>query len=81
MAIEKRPLRDTRDTKAEREAKSFIEGTGKGPIGDRVRKVLITHRLSPDLLNRIDAAARRRGISRAAWINFYLSKCAEEETS
>jgi predicted HicB family RNase H-like nuclease len=81
MAIAKRPLKDTRDTKADKEAKSFIEGKGKTPPRDKPRKVLITHRVDAELLNRIDAAARRRGISRAAWINFYLSKCAEEETS
>jgi hypothetical protein len=90
MAIAKRPLRDTRDTKAEpgtrrhlaeREAKSFIEGREKPLAQGKPRKVLITHRLDRQLLSRIDAAARRRGISRAAWINFYLSRCVEEEAS
>jgi hypothetical protein len=81
MAIVKRPLKHTSDTRAERAAESFIEGTGKLRAQDKPRKVLITHRLDRELLGRIDAAARRRGISRAAWINFYLSKCTEEEAS
>jgi predicted HicB family RNase H-like nuclease len=90
MAIAKRPLKPTSDTQAEtgtrrhlaeRAAESFIEGRERQSSQDRPRKVLITHRIDKELLARIDAAARRRGISRAAWINFYLSKCAEEETS
>jgi hypothetical protein len=84
MAIAKKPLKPTSDTSTDRAAESFIEGRGKrGKPGTQAkpRKVLITHRLSPELLARIDAAARRRGISRAAWINFYLSQCAEEEAS
>jgi hypothetical protein len=81
MAIAKKPLKDTRDTKSEQAAESFIEGKGNPNTQDKPRKVLITHRVDRELLGRIDAAARRRGISRAAWINFYLSKCAEEEAS
>jgi hypothetical protein len=68
MAIEKRPLRDTRDTKAEREAKNFIEGPGKSPARDKPRKVLITHRVDAELLARIDQLARRRGIGRPGLI-------------
>ena len=79
MAIAKKPLKHTSDTRADRVAESFIEGVGRPRSQDRPRKVLISHRLDRELLGRIDAAARRRGISRAAWINFYLSKAAEEE--
>jgi len=36
-------------------------------------------RFAPDLLARVDRAARRRGISRAAWIQYTLSKALDEE--
>jgi hypothetical protein len=61
MAIAKRPLRDTRDTKTDRAAESFIEGRDKRPTQDKPRKVLITHRVDRELLGRIDQLARRGG--------------------
>ena len=56
MAIAKRPLKHTSDTRADQAAESFIEGTGKPRSQDRPRKVLITHRVDRDLLGRIDCA-------------------------
>ena len=48
-----------------------IEGNG------RRRPAMI--RFAPDLLARVDRAARRRGISRSAWIQYTLSKALDEE--
>jgi hypothetical protein len=36
-------------------------------------------RFAPELLARVDQAARRRGISRSAWIAFTLSKALDDE--
>jgi len=40
---------------------------------------MTTMRFDPGLLQRIDASARKRGISRAAWINYTLSRAIEDE--
>ena len=36
-------------------------------------------RFAPDLLARVDRAARRRGVSRSAWVQYTLSKALDEE--
>ena len=41
--------------------------------------VATTLRIDAELLARIDAAARRRGISRSAWIKYTLSRALDEE--
>jgi hypothetical protein len=68
------------DTAAER----FISAAG-APQADvaaadgesRRRPAMI--RFAPDLLARVDRAARRRGISRSAWVQYTLSKALDEE--
>lgn len=84
MAIAKRPHRPISDIQkpdSDREAERFIAGAGKQKQAEKPRKIMITHRCDHELLERIDAAAQKRGISRAAWINFHLSKALEEEHS
>ena len=36
-------------------------------------------RFDPELLGRVDRAAKRRGISRSAWVQYTLSKALDEE--
>ena len=82
MAIAKKPHRRTNDNaQAEDAASRFIEGADKTEAVPqaKAKKVMTTLRFDPKLLERIDAAAARRGISRAAWINYMLSQALEDE--
>ncbi len=54
--------------------------TAAAPLAEgesRRRPAMI--RFAPDLLARVDRAARRRGISRSAWVQYTLSKALDEE--
>jgi hypothetical protein len=77
MAVVKRPKRNLKDSD-EKKAEAFINGagTGKGE-GDESAggKKPILVRIEPELLERISKAARRLGISRAAFI---VSSAARE---
>ncbi len=76
MAIAKKPRRQPAIAD-ERAAERFISGAGTPKAGHRIPTTL---RFDPDLLARIDAAAKRRGISRSAWIQYTLSRSLDEET-
>jgi predicted HicB family RNase H-like nuclease len=82
MAIAKRPRSVTNDSaKSDDAASRFIAGAEKSEAAasGKAKKVMTTLRFDPKLLERIDAAAARRGISRAAWINYMLSQALEDE--
>jgi hypothetical protein len=49
------------------------------PEPKRERKIPILVRFDPQLLKRVDKAARRSGISRSAWIQFMVSRALERE--
>lgn len=71
MAIAPNPKRNT-DAKAQ----SFISGAGKAPIEadhEQNRKPIMI-RVQPEMLDRIDRAAKRLGLSRTAFI---ISSTAE----
>ena len=72
MAPRARPVED-------RKADAFIAGATKGaPIQDeRAGKTVINLRFDARLLARIDAAARRQGISRTAWLHVAASNALE----
>jgi predicted HicB family RNase H-like nuclease len=78
MSIAKRPSRNTNQN-SEAAAEEFISGADQSEKTSRRNKVMTTMRFDPELLERIDAAAKKRGISRSAWINYTLSKAIEEE--
>lgn len=66
-------------------AEVFIHGAGKQdaqasdvPL-DRPRKTPIMLRFDGGLLRRVDTAAKRRGISRSAWIAFKVSEALDAE--
>ena len=70
MAIAKKPKSHTL-------ANRFIEGAGKEV--SKAHRIPTTLRFDPALLLRIDSAAKRRGISRSAWIQYTLSRALDEE--
>ncbi|MBN8901380.1 MAG: hypothetical protein BGO51_10190 [Rhodospirillales bacterium 69-11] len=70
---------------AEQAATAFIHGAAKAaaedvaaPVTD-VRKTPIMLRFNGELLRRVDIAAKRRGISRSAWIAFKVSEALDAE--
>jgi uncharacterized protein (DUF4415 family) len=69
MAIAKKPSRTTTNTQPtdpEKAAEAFIAGAGGAPEPADARKTPVMIRFDRDLLQRVDAAAKRRGISRSA---------------
>lgn len=89
MAIARRPNSNrtaSSDRDPEQVASAFIQGAGK-PIEDTTpdlpatdgRKTPIMLRFDGALLRRVDTAAKRRGISRSAWIAFKVSEALDEE--
>jgi hypothetical protein len=70
MAIAKRPKRNLNDSE-EKKAEAFINGAGTGKGGEEEAaggKKPILVRIESELLERITKAAKRLGISRAAFI-------------
>lgn len=87
MAIARKPLSNRIDP--EKAAEAFIQGGTRLPeAGDADResaatgggrKTPIMLRFNAELLRRVDAAAKRRGISRSAWIAFKVSEALDAE--
>jgi predicted HicB family RNase H-like nuclease len=84
MAIAKKPQRSRLAAKQESPddaAEKFIAGAipsrEEGSQEDR-KKVPIMVRFDRVLLQRVDAAAKHRGISRSAWIQFTLSRALDQ---
>lgn len=83
MAIARKPNSNRIDT--DKAAEAFIHGTPKsvshGPASgeEATRKTPIMLRFNADLLRRVDVAAKRRGISRSAWIAFKVSEALDAE--
>ena len=78
MAVVQSPKRKLSPTKAEAVAAKFIEGAAaSAPSGGKRTPTMI--RFDAGLLARVDRAAKRRGVSRSAWVAFTLSKALDEE--
>jgi len=73
MPIVKNPKR-SRFVASERSADAFISGAGKVSDEQDQNKKPIMIRVDPEIIRRIDHAARRLGISRSAFI---VSSAAE----
>jgi predicted HicB family RNase H-like nuclease len=74
MAIAKNPKRN-QPAVTEKQAEAFISGAGQQTSDERDQnKKPIMVRIDPDILQRIDRAAKRLGISRSAFI---VSSAAE----
>ena len=76
MAIAKKPNR-LQPAITEEQASRFIEGARKP--AERAPRAATTVRFDAELLARIDSAAKRRGISRSAWIHYTLSRALDED--
>jgi hypothetical protein len=84
VAIAKRPQRHQSES-ADDAAEKFIRAGAGMPhepqpepeaLGRRVPTMI---RFDRELLAKVDAAAKRRGVSRSAWVQFMLSRTLEEE--
>ena len=84
MAIAKKPKREhsaTKDMMGDAAAEKFIAGADASHEEARQtddKKIQTTLRFDRDLLQRIDAAAKHRGISRSSWIQFTLSRALDQ---
>ena len=76
MPIGKKPKKQRITSDRERAAEQFIAAANEPPAV--ARKVMTTLRFDAALLARIDAAAKKRGVSRSAWILYNLSRALEE---
>lgn len=82
MAIAKRPKNyqnATTSSQKEKAAEAFISGAGETtkPTEETGKKPILI-RFDPDVLKRVDSAAKRRGISRSAWIQFTVSRALDQ---
>jgi len=84
MAIAKKPERDhsaAKDSSGDAAAEKFIAGADSSQEEARQeddKKIQTTLRFDRSLLQRIDAAAKHRGISRSSWIQFTLSRALDQ---
>jgi hypothetical protein len=87
MAIAQRPKKSTPapvlpDEEQERRIEAFISGAKTDaeppPAVEETRMKPTPVRFDPAVLPVIDAAAKRRGLSRAAWVRFVVSQALEE---
>ena len=76
MPIAKKPIGNLKDI-TEKEVDTFIEGAGKRER--KGKRVPILLRVAPDILEKIDAAAKRKGIPRTSWILYHIGGALEEE--
>ena len=79
MAIARKPNRSTNTQMAdpEKAPEAFIAGAGVAPEQAVVHKTPVMIRFDRELLDRVDAAAKRRGISRSAWVQYTISRALD----
>jgi len=84
MPIAKRPEDAGKRQEDESAAEAFISGTEKKittpvPMANtpRTRKERVMTQFDAEVLARVDVAAKRRGISRSAWIQFMVSRALD----
>jgi hypothetical protein len=78
MAIAKRPNGHQPAIASEKAAEDFIAGVER-TAAKRERKTPVLIRFDPDILKRVDQAAKRKCISRSAWVHFMVSRSLEQE--
>jgi predicted HicB family RNase H-like nuclease len=61
----------------EKVVQAFISRAGK--TADETIKKPVMIRFDPELLERVDAAAKHRGISRSAWVQYTLSRALDKD--
>lgn len=88
MAIARKPNSKPKPTVGDAAADAFIAGAAKPAAaalataeeagqGSEPRKSPVMLRFDRALLAKVDAAAKRRGISRSAWIQFTVSRALD----
>jgi predicted HicB family RNase H-like nuclease len=80
MAIAKKPKSNQKassELNTEQTAEAFISGTTEEKAKPPTKKIPIMMRFDPSVLEKVDAAAKRRGISRSAWIQFTVSRAID----
>ena len=80
MAIAKKPNQNTLDiiTHRENKAEAFITGANNPPTKmPRQNKKPIMIRFDQILLEKVDEASRRRGVSRSSWIQYVISRAID----
>ncbi len=81
MAIAKKPKGDQKASNkpnTEQAAEAFISGTKEEEAKPSTKKIPIMMRFDPFVLEKVDTAAKRRGISRSAWIQFVVSRALDQ---
>ena len=74
MAIAKKP---SSKPPADADAEKFIAGAATPPAAEAKGRVATMVRFDAALLAKVDAAAKKRGVSRSAWIQVPLSEALE----
>ena len=82
MAITRKPERKPPTQINDDIADAFIAGAAKAVVATSdvnpgPRKSPVMLRFDRELLGRVDIAAKRRGISRSAWIQFTVSRALD----
>jgi predicted DNA binding CopG/RHH family protein len=84
MAITKRPTPSRPDAASdedqERKIEAFIAGTEATTMmaESEPKRARVMMRFDPGLLRQIDAAAKRRGVSRTAWLHMVASRALDQ---
>jgi predicted HicB family RNase H-like nuclease len=81
MAIAKKPgsKQTTGAPPSDEQAEKFISGASKSaPAEEDAKKAPVMIRFDPELLKRVDTAAKHRGVSRSAWVQFTLSRALDQ---
>lgn len=77
MAITLPPKKESSSQPSERKIDEFISGAETTPHDTGSKKVNMVFSL--EMLNRIDTSAKKKGITRTAWIHYAALKALEKE--
>ena len=80
MAIAKKPNKNTSDiaSQIDNKAEDFIANASGSLVKTRRQnKQPIMIRFDPTLLDKVDEASRRRGVSRSSWIQYVISRAID----
>ncbi len=81
MAIAKNPKRKSGSRNIDEKAAAFISAAGQeekgSPQPEKENKKPVMVRFDPQLLEQVDEAAKKRGVSRSAWIQYTISRALE----
>ena len=73
MAIAKKPSPPIADTN-DKKASDFIDAAEKQKKEAGIKNIPVLIRLAPGVLDKIDECAKKRGVSRSAFISFLVGR-------